>query len=198
MRTKRMLAFLLAFALTAAAVPAAFAADVMKKGKVSGTTYTNPDGVSFSVPDTFTVSAQQNKKAGFFRIMLTGPTDAKGFGPAIVIDITPGYKDIEGYTGRKLLSDLSDYPLAPDYDEYMDLTVLGDRLFDDFGTQIRENLVAFRLQRITEARVAFSYSYCWSTEKYFVRASYLCFGAQRTLTDDIPRFRQLYNSLLIP
>jgi hypothetical protein len=198
MRTKRLLAFLLAFALTAAMIPYALAADVMKKGKVAGNTYTNPDGVSFTVPETFTVSAQQNKKAGFFRILLSGPVDAKRFGPAIVIDITPGSRDMEEYTGKKFLADLEDYPLLPDYDEYKNCTVIGDRLFEEYGTQIRENLVAFRLQRLTEARVAFSYSYCWNTERYFVRASYLCFGAQRTLTDDIPRFRELYNSLIIP
>lgn len=198
MRTKRLLAFMLMVSLAMAMVPHALAADIMKKGKVAGTTYSNPDGVSFTVPETFKLSAQQNKKAGFFRIMLSGPVDAKGFGPAIVIDITPGSRDMEEYTARKFQSDLEDYPLVPDYDTYKNCTVIGDRLFDEFGTQVRENLVVFRLERLTEARVAFSYSYCWNTDTYFVRASYLCFGAQRTLTDDIPRFRELYNSLIIP
>jgi hypothetical protein len=169
----------------------------IKKGKVSGGQYTNPDGISFNVPKGFSMAAQQNKKDGFFRIVLGGKADAKGFGPAILIDIVPGKKDMEQYTDRYVLQDLSKFPIASD-DKYTDALIIGDKLFEEFGTKTRENLIVFRLHRWSESRVAFSYSFCYSTDKNLVRASYLCFGAQRTLTNDIPSFLELYNSLVVP
>ncbi len=169
-----------------------------KKGKVSGNQFSTAEGISFLVPPTFSLSAQQNKKDGFFRIILGGPTDAKGFGPAIVIDILPSKKLVDDYSAKQLMQDIVKYPIAASVDKYTEACVIGDKLFDDHGTMTRENLVVFRLNRFSEGRVAFSYSFCYSTGKNFVRASYLCFGAQRTLTEDIPAFMDLYNSLIVP
>ena len=169
----------------------------MKKGKVSGGQYSSPSGISFNVPKGFSLGSQENKKAGFFRIVLGGRADARGFGPAIVIDIDSDTQDLEEYTGRKLLKDLEAYPLA-NVDKYEDASVIGNKLYEDHGLMVRESLVVFRLNRFSQARVAFSYSFCFNTDSHFVRASYLCFGAQRTLTEDIPAFMKLYNSLIVP
>ena len=197
MRSRRLLILGLVLVLMLSIVGGA-SAD-MKKGKVKGSQFTSPDGISFVVPKGFSVARQENKKdGGFFRIVLGGRADAKGFGPAIMIDITPGTKDLEAYTGRHLMQDLSRYPIAARYDKYTDATVLGDKLFEDFDTLSRECLIAFRLNRFSESRVAFSYYFCFNTDKNFVRASYICFGAQRTLTEDIPKFMELYNSLVVP
>ncbi len=170
----------------------------MKKGKVNGSQYTNTDGLSLVIPKGFSFAMHQNKPDGFFRVVLGGKQDSKGWGPAIVVDILPGKKNVGDYTGRHLSQDLMKNPISTRYDKYTDAYVIGDRLFEEYDTMIRENLVVFRLSRFSETRVAFSYSYCFSTEKNFVRASYMCFGAQRTLTEDIPKFLELYNSLVVP
>ena len=169
-----------------------------KKGKVSGNQFSSPDGISFLVPKTFSLSAQQNKKDGFFRIILQGPWDANYFGPCIVVDIIPSKKSVEDYTDRQLMQDIVKYPIAGSVDKYTEACVIGDKLFDDHGTMTRENLIVFRLNRFSEGRVAFSYSFCYSTGKNLVRVSYLCFAAQRTLTADVPAFMELYNSLIVP
>ena len=195
MRFRKLLALVLALVLVMSVFSVA-AAD-MKKGKVSGNKYTSPDGISFIVPKGFSLALQQNKKEGFFRIVLGGKADARGFGPAILVDIVPGTKDMESYTGRHLLQDIEKYPIA-NGDKYTDSYIISDKLTEEYDSPTRENLVVFRLNRFSQARVAFSYSFCYSTDKYLVRASYLCFGAQRTLTNDVPLFLDLYNSLVVP
>jgi hypothetical protein len=186
-----LLAFLLLLALTAGA------SAEMKKGKVSGGVYKNPDGVSFRVPSGFRLGKQGYANRDYFRIVFGGPTDSHGFGPAIVIDILPQPGSVEEYTAQQLARDLGEYPVAS-VDKYVDMSVLSDKVTGDGDAAVRENLMVFRLDRFSEARVAFSYTYSFSTANHLVRASYMCFGAQRTLTDDIPKFKTLFDTLVVP
>lgn len=193
---KRLLALLLA-ALLLTPLLASMATPTFKKGGMSGSYYSSPSGISFNVPEGFTLFLQENRKDGYFRIAFDGPYDAKYFGPAICIDIVPGGGSVASYTAKKLVSDLQRYPLGRQ-DKYVSPLVLVDRVIDIGGTEVRENLVVFRLDRAAQARVAFSYSYTYNTGSNLVRASYLSFGAQRTLTEDIPKFRDLFDTLVVP
>ncbi|HSK68762.1 MAG TPA: hypothetical protein VLA21_05825 [Candidatus Limnocylindria bacterium] len=169
----------------------------LKKGKVSGGVFKSPDGITFRVPSGFRLARQGYGKRDFFRIVFGGPSDSRGFGPAIVIDVMPQPGNISEYTAQQVARDLGEFPVA-DVDKYVDMSVLSDKVTGEGDAAVRENLVVFRLDRFSEARVAFSYTYSFSTQNHLVRASYMCFGAQRTLTDDIPKFRTLHDTLVVP
>lgn len=192
---KRWVSALLVLLLLMALSPLALAD--FQKGRVSGNLYSSPDGISFLVPPGFTLSRQENRKAGFFRIVFSGPYDARMFGPAIVVDVIPSRSAVEDYTARKLVSDMEAYPVA-NVDKYQDSYVLSDTLIHENGLNYREVLVVYRLNRYGEARVAINYYYIFSTGKNLVRASYNCFAAQRTLTEDLPGFMKLFDSLIVP
>jgi hypothetical protein len=197
MRKKPLAALLLAILLVLLVAPASLAANnLMAKGKVKGNFYSNDDGLSFTVPEDFELVAQQTNKLDFLRIILEGPQE-HSFSPCIVIDVSTGYQDITTYSGSAYMSDILSNPLYV-YDNYKDGYLFYLKLLEEYGATIMETLMSFRLDRDGVPRVAFCYGYTWSTDRYFVRAYYICFGAQRTLTSDVARFKELYNSMVTP
>lgn len=197
MRKRQLLTLLLAILLVLAMAPTSMAGSkLMEKGSVKGKYYTNPDGMSFTIPDEFELAAQRTNNLDYLRIILSGPLE-HSFGPAIVIDVSTGYKDVSTYGGYELIRDVQEVPLA-NVDVYKDGYIINEDLKEEYGVTVLESLMVFRLDRNGLPRVAYAYCYSWSTDNYFVRAYYLCFGAQRTLTRDVEGFRELYNSMIVP
>jgi len=191
MDRKRSLAFFLALLMClAAALPAM--ADVAK-GKVVSGRFDNGDGITFMVPDGFTLYKQENKKAGFFRITMTGPHDKNGFGAALIIDITPGSMDVTEYESSDIVSDaLTDYGSS-----YQDMYLMASETFTEYGVDGRRVFLTYR-DGSSQNRTSYMCIYVFSTDRNIVRMVYDCYGAQRTMIDDLYALEDLFNNIIVP
>lgn len=188
---RKLLALLAAVLLClCAALPAC--ADVVK-GKVTNGVYDNGNGISFPVPSGFSLSRQENKKAGFFRIAFSGPSDKNGFGPALLIDVIPGSMDVLEYTAEDLLADL----FAGYGENYKDMYLIASEGFSEYGVDGRRIFLVYR-DSGSQNRTSYLTVYVFSTDRNIVRITYDCYGAQRTMVDDLYGVENLYNSIIVP
>lgn len=192
MRHHRKFLALLAAALflALAAIPAC--ADVVK-GKVTNGVFDNGNGISFPVPEGFSLSRQENKKAGFFRISFSGPRDNKGFGPALLVDVIPGSMDVSEYESSKILSDL----LSGYGENYKDTYLIASDTFSEYGVDSRRVFLVYR-DSSSQNRTSYLTIYVFSTDRNIVRITYDCYGAQRTMVDDLYGVETLFNSIIVP
>ena len=191
----RFFALVCVCVLLAGASPALAAPD---RGKVKDGVFTSPDGVSFTVPDGFTLARLENLNSGFFRVVLEGKRDSHGFSPCIAVEILPGGRDVTKYNALDFMSDMVSDTVTWKYDVFSDHTVLQDQLFQENGRTLRRMFVASRIQRLGETRNCLVRCVCFSTVKSFVRLYYACFGSQQTMIRDLEGLNTLYDTLIVP
>ena len=191
MRKNRVLALLLALLVcTAAAIPAC--AD-FTKGKVTNGVYDNGNGIMFPVPSGFSLVRQENKKAGYFRISFSGPSDKNGFGPALLVGVIPGSVNMDEYTSSDILAELLETYGA----NYKDFYLIASEYFNEYGVDARRLFLVYR-DGGGQSRTSYLTVYAFSTDRNIVRITYDCYGAQRTMIDDLYGVRDLFNSIMVP
>lgn len=191
MRKNRGFALLLALLVCiATAIPAC--AD-FAKGKVVNGVYDNGAGISFPMPSGFSLARQENKKAGFFRISLSGPRDKNGFGPAILVDVIPGTLDVSEYSTADMIAELYETYGANYKDQYL----IASETFTEYGVDARRAFLVYR-DGGSQNRTSYLTVYVFSTAHNIVRITYDCYGAQRTMVDDLYGVENLYNSIIVP
>ena len=193
---KRSLVCLLVLVLTVSILPGTALA--VTKGKVTGDYYTNNEGISFTVPREFNLVLQENKKAGFFRITLEGQRDATYHAGALAIDIIPAAKSLSAYNAAALKSDIIAYPVGWDDDELYDFHTINDSITDKFGVEAREVFMTFHIGRWGAIKNGYLYSLCFNARNSFVRMTYMCFGSQRTMSEEIEGLQEILNTLMVP
>ncbi len=171
---------------------------VQEKGKVKDGIFTNADGVSFTVPYGFSLSDQENLNTGVYRIYLDGQRDSYGYCPLIVLEISPGGRDVTKYNAMDFASDISSSNVTWKYDKFSDFCVLEDHLVQKNGRTQRNMFVVSRIQRWSVLYNCFARCYCFSTVKSFVRLYYICFSAQQTMIRDLESLDALYDTLIVP
>ncbi len=191
MTQKRGLALLLALLLALALVYPALA-DVAK-GSVANGQYDNGEGISFPMPEKFSLYRQENKDAGYFRITLAGPRDTNGFNAATIIDIIPGSMDVTQYEDDEIIDDtLRDYA-----SNYADLFVIASETFTDYGVDGRRVFLTYR-DGDSQNRTSYLCIYVFSTDRNIVRIAYDAYGAQRTIVQDLNKIEDLFHAIVVP
>ena len=191
MRKNRGFALLLAL-LVCIATAISACAD-FAKGKVVNGVYDNGDGISFPMPSGFSLARQENKKAGFFRISLSGLRDKNGFGPAILVDVIPGTLDVSEYSTADMIAELYETYGANYKDEYL----IASETFTEYGVDARRAFLVYR-DGGSQNRTSYLNVYLFSTDRNIVRIVYDCYGAQRTMVDDLYSVQDLFNSIMVP
>jgi hypothetical protein len=209
----KFVALFLALVLIAA-VPSVAQADrkIMGEGTAVGHFFSTPEGLSFRIPDGFENVRYKTDNPNFLRIVLERPLSydySRAWLIArrtyMVIDIFTGSDNVENYMGASYFNSIIETNLLGfiyrDYLVYSEGSLLYEDVQDVFGNPELESLLIFQIthggtkgKQYTE----FCYGFCWSTENYFVRVCYICYGDQQSLPEDIPKFLILYRSMIVP
>ena len=105
----------------------------------------------------------------------------------------PGTLDVSEYSTADMIAELYETYGANYKDEYL----IASETFTEYGVDARRAFLVYR-DGGSQNRTSYLNVYLFSTDRNIVRIVYDCYGAQRTMVDDLYSVQDLFSSIMVP